>query len=77
MEATAQPGRSPARGRRRTVAIVILAVLGGLFAVLNLDDVKVNWLLGTWSTPLIVVIAVSFLIGAGLGLLVARRRAAD
>jgi uncharacterized integral membrane protein len=53
--------------------------LGGLavlFAVLNFDKVDVNWLLGTWSTPLIVVIAISFLLGAGVGLLVGRRRGA-
>lgn len=46
-----------------------------LFAVLNVDKVDVNWLLGTWSTPLIVVILVSMLIGACLGFLTARRRA--
>jgi uncharacterized integral membrane protein len=41
--------------------------------VLNFDKVEVNWLLGTWSTPLIIVIAVSFLLGAGAGFLLARR----
>jgi uncharacterized integral membrane protein len=40
----------------------------------NLDEVKVNWVLGNWRTPLIVVIAVSMVIGAGLGVLVSRRR---
>ena len=44
------------------------------FALVNTDEVDVNWLLGTWSTPLIVVIAVSIVIGAGLGYLAARRR---
>ena len=62
------------RMEKRTIAVAVLAGLGVLFAVLNLDDVKVNWLLGTWSTPLIVVIAVSFVIGSGVGFLVARRR---
>jgi uncharacterized integral membrane protein len=52
----------------------VLSGLGVLFAVLNVDEVDVNWILGTWSTPLIVVIAVSMVIGAGLGYLVARRR---
>ena len=61
--------------RSRPLAVLVLAGLGVLFALLNTDEVDVNWLLGTWSTPLIVVIAVSMLIGAGLGLLVARRRA--
>jgi uncharacterized integral membrane protein len=61
---------------RRQIAAVTLAALGGVFAVANLDEVKVNWILGTWHTPLIVVIALSMVIGAGLGLLVSRRRRA-
>jgi uncharacterized integral membrane protein len=70
----------PARRRReqaRTVAAFGLGGLGALFAVLNVDEVDVNWILGTWSTPLIVVIALSMVIGAGLGYLVARRRGGD
>ena len=59
---------------RRQIAVVVLAVLGGVFAALNLDQVKVNWVLGTWETPLIVVIALSMLVGAALGFLVSRRR---
>lgn len=67
-----------ARSRRERARPVVAALLGGLavlFAVLNFDEVRVNWILGTWKTPLIVVIAVSFLLGVGAGLLVARRRA--
>jgi uncharacterized integral membrane protein len=60
---------------RRQIAALVLAALGGVFAVVNLDDVKVNWVLGNWRTPLIVVIALSMLVGAGLGFLVSRRRA--
>jgi len=59
---------------KRQVAVVALAGLGGVFAALNLDEVEVNWILGTWSTPLIVVIALSMLVGAALGILVSRRR---
>jgi len=59
---------------RRQVAALVLAGAGGAFAVANFDKVDVNWLLGTWSTPLIVVIALSMVIGAGLGYLVSRRR---
>jgi len=62
------------RDRARIVAAFVLGGLGVLFAVLNLDEVDVNWLLGTWSTPLIVVIAISFLLGAGAGFLVNRLR---
>jgi uncharacterized integral membrane protein len=60
---------------RRQVAALVLAGLGGVFAAVNLDEVKVNWVLGNWRTPLIVVIALSMVIGAGLGFLVSRRRA--
>jgi uncharacterized integral membrane protein len=69
----------PARGRReqvRTIAAFGLGGLGAVFAVLNVDEVEVNWILGTWSTPLIIVIALSMVIGAGLGYLVGRRRGA-
>ena len=59
---------------RRQVAAVVLAGIGGVFAAVNLDEVKVNWILGTWHTPLIVVIALSMVVGAGLGYLVSRRR---
>jgi uncharacterized integral membrane protein len=59
---------------KRQVAVLVLAGVGGVFAALNLDEVDVNWILGTWSTPLIVVIALSMLIGAALGILVSRRR---
>ena len=59
---------------KRQIAAVGLAALGGVFAALNLDEVQVNWILGTWDTPLIVVIALSMVIGAGLGLLVSSRR---
>jgi uncharacterized integral membrane protein len=62
------------RERARTIGLLVLAGLAVLFAVLNFDEVEVNWLLGTWSTPLIVVIALSFLLGAGVGYLVAHRR---
>ena len=59
---------------RRQIAAVGLAGLGVVFAAANLDEVKVNWILGTWHTPLIVVIALSMVVGAGLGFLVSRRR---
>jgi uncharacterized integral membrane protein len=62
------------RDQARTIGLVLLAGLGVLFAVLNFDQVQVNWLLGTWSTPLIIVIAISFLLGSGVGYLLARRR---
>ena len=71
-------GRSPERSRgerARLIATLVLAALGAAFALANLDEVGVNWLVGTWRTPLIVVIAVSVLVGAALGYLLGRRRA--
>ena len=59
---------------KRQVAVIVLAGVGGVFAALNLDEVEVNWILGSWSTPLIVVIAISMVIGAALAWLVLRRR---
>ena len=58
----------------RQIAALVLAALGIAFAVANFDEVRVNWLLDTWRTPLIVVIALSMLVGAALGFLVSRRR---
>jgi uncharacterized integral membrane protein len=54
------------RSRRelaRTGLLVLLAVLMTLFAVLNLKQVEVNWIFGKTSTPLIIVILVSLLVG--------------
>jgi uncharacterized integral membrane protein len=59
---------------RRHIAALALAAIGVVFAAVNLDEVKVNWVLDTWRTPLIVVIALSMLVGGGLGYLASRRR---
>lgn len=47
----------------RTGALVVLAVLVTLFAVFNVDKVKVHWIFGTDETPLIIVIVISLLVG--------------
>jgi uncharacterized integral membrane protein len=54
------------RGRReqaRSVAWVILAIIITVFAVLNTGEVKVDWIVGSGRAPLIIVIAISLLIG--------------
>jgi len=59
----------PERTRRestRTTGIVVLAIAITLFAVLNVDEVKVHYLVGTSKAPLIIVIVVSLFIGAVL-----------
>jgi uncharacterized integral membrane protein len=63
------PGKKPhaekrGRGERaRTGALVVLAVLMTLFAVLNVKQVKVDWIFGSARAPLIIVIAISLLVG--------------
>jgi uncharacterized integral membrane protein len=71
----ADPSSHASSDHRKQLAAAILGGLGVLFAALNLDEVEVNWILGTWSTPLVLVIVVSFLHGAAGGILFARRRA--
>jgi uncharacterized integral membrane protein len=77
---------SSARGRRevhkprsrkenvRLVAAAAVSALAAVFAVLNLEEVEVNWIVGTWDTPLIVVVALSMVLGGALGYVAARRR---
>ena len=52
---------------------MILVALAVVFALLNLEKVEVDWLIGSWETPLIVVIVVSMLLGAGIDRLLVRR----
>lgn len=59
-------GKPPAdpRARVRVAVAVVVTALVTLFAVVNLDQVSVNWIVGTWDTPLIVVIVLSAVLGA-------------
>jgi uncharacterized integral membrane protein len=56
------------------ILIGVAAVLLAVFAALNTDDASVNWILGTWSTSLIVVILLSGVLGFAIGWLVRARR---
>lgn len=60
--------------RRRLAAAFALGALVVLFAVLNLEDVQVNWIVATWDTPLIVVILLSLLVGTTIGWIASQRR---
>ncbi len=76
MSQQAPVSRESKRSRRevaRTAGLVVLAVVITLFAVLNLESVKVNWIFGTGEAPLIIVIVVSALFGIVLTYLVDRR----
>jgi uncharacterized integral membrane protein len=59
----ARPGKRSQREIARTAALVILAVLVTLFAVFNLDEVKVSYVFGSGRAPLIIVIVISVLFG--------------
>lgn len=60
-----RPSRSEAERphQRRLIAAVLIGALVALFALINLNDVKVHWLVSTAETPLIVVIVLAFLLG--------------
>jgi uncharacterized integral membrane protein len=49
--------------RNRQIAIAIIAGVAVLFALLNSQEVKVNWIVTSGKTPLILVIALA--VGAG------------
>ena len=71
--------RGGARQRSRTelarlIAAFALGALAVVFAVLNLDEVNVHWIVGVWRTPLILVIVVCLLLGTVIGWIVASRR---
>jgi uncharacterized integral membrane protein len=75
-ESSQPPESREPRSRRelaRTGALVVLAVLITLFAVFNLDEVKVHWIFGSGHAPLILVIVISLLVGIVLTYFVERR----
>jgi uncharacterized integral membrane protein len=69
----AEKRRRSAREQSRQIALLALAVLITVFAVLNLDEVKVHWIVGSGHAPLIIVIVVSLLIGIALSYFSQRR----
>jgi len=70
----ARPEDKPDRlARPRTIAAAVLGAVAAVFAVVNLDDVEVDWVIGSAQTPLILVIVLSMVLGAGLDRLLVRR----
>ena len=49
--------------RAKAVFPLVLAALAIAFAVLNLNQVKVDWIVGSGHAPLIIVIVISLLVG--------------
>jgi uncharacterized integral membrane protein len=72
----AQGGKG-SRLQPRALAGLILVAVVALFAVLNLDEARVNWIVTTTRTPMVVVILVSAAIGLGVGWIAGRRRDRD
>jgi uncharacterized integral membrane protein len=77
-EAEAEPKPKPKRDPResaRSATLLMLAIIITIFAVLNLDTVKVDWIFGSGKAPLIVVIVISLLVGIVLTHFAERRAA--
>jgi uncharacterized integral membrane protein len=64
----------PRRDQTRQLVAGAATALVVIFALVNLDKVKVDWIVTTGHTPLIVVIAISFVLGAVAGAVFWRRR---
>lgn len=70
--ASRSTGSQPSRAQRKSMSGrekvrltlgVASGALGAVFVLLNLHTVNVNWIVGSGSTPLIIVIVLWFLIG--------------
>lgn len=61
------------RSPLRTWLVYLLIAFAALFAAFNLDQVEVDWIIGTWETPLLVVILLCLALGACIGWIAARR----
>jgi uncharacterized integral membrane protein len=64
--------RGLSKDRARLYAGAVIGALLTAFALLNLDDVKVHWLIGTWHTPLFIVIVIAFVCGLAVDRLIVR-----
>ena len=54
------------RERARAIGPLLLAAIFISFAVLNLNQVRVHWIVGSGHAPLIIVIVISVLVGSVL-----------
>ncbi|MDA8317767.1 MAG: LapA family protein [Actinomycetota bacterium] len=76
-EAHTPSKEAPSRRRGRDTRLVLTGVVLALlvwFAIANFQDVTIRFWLTTTSAPLIVVIAISGVLGAAVSALWARRR---
>lgn len=56
--------RAPVRIQWTLIAALVFALITAIFAVINVDPVQVNFLFGTFSVPLILLILGCTLLGA-------------
>lgn len=73
-DASRRPVKKERAIASKSIAAAAVALLLIAFGVANSGDVRINWLVFHSSTPLILVIALSALLGAILGGLVVARR---
>jgi uncharacterized integral membrane protein len=69
-EPVRQEPTPPKRSRRETardLSVLAVVVVAVVFAVVNIDSVKVDWIVGSSKAPLIIVIAISVIAGFVLG----------
>ncbi|MER5865090.1 LapA family protein [Kitasatospora sp. NPDC002040] len=75
---SAGPSTVTVRGkdvRLRTIGIAVLAALAVWFIAVNTDSVEIRLWISTVTLPLWLVLAVTLVVGAAIGWMVARRRA--
>lgn len=70
-------GGTPVRSRRRItprqILALVIAVLAVIFIVQNRDPVQIHWFTITLTSPLWLLLVVTIVVGAAVGLLFARR----
>jgi hypothetical protein len=70
----ADTGSGLSKDRARLYTAGVIGALLAAFALLNLDDVKVHWILGTSRPPLFFVIVIAVLGGVALDRLILRAK---
>lgn len=65
------------RERARLIAVAILVAIAAVFAIANLDQVRVDLIFGSAKLPLIIVIVACLLIGVAIGAVLGRRGRKD
>lgn len=70
----ATPGRRSRREQGRLVAGAVAIVAATAFVLSNTQTVRIDWVVTTTETPLILALLVAILLGAALGALAVRQQ---